>query len=247
MIQDGALIIVVDDDPLTCRMIEFLLGSQGYAVTALNEAPPALQQIEHKLPDLVLLDVQLPRMDGFTAMRHLKQQYPNLPVIMLTARAEMQDRLSGLEAGADDYIVKPFEPAELLARVKAVLRRAKRNISTAADGVIAENGIRLDVHNLAATIPGGDIIPLTPTETRILHRLMANPNHVISREDLTAFAVGYGADTSNNQIDVYVGRIRRKIKDDLNNPQYIVTVRGSGYKFLSPARLTSRPMGSPSQ
>lgn len=235
--QHAALVLAVDDDPLTCRMIEFLLTSQGYNVVTAHDPHSGLTQIEGKAPDLVLLDVQLPKVDGFTLMRHLKREHQNLPVIMLTARAEMQDRLTGLEAGADDYITKPFEPAELLARVKAVLRRSKRNVAASMDSTVYENGVRLDVHSLSATLPEGEVVALTPTETRILHRLMANPNAVVGRDDLTAFAVGYVADTSNNQIDVYIGRIRRKLHDDPSNPKYIVTVRGSGYKFVSPSRL----------
>ncbi|MDQ3856055.1 MAG: response regulator transcription factor [Chloroflexota bacterium] len=238
MTEDSAYVLAVDDDPLTCRLIQFLLTSQGYEVGIANDPVVALRQIDQRLPDLVLLDLQLPKMDGFTLMRQLKRDYQDVSVIMLTARAEMQDRLAGLEAGADDYVVKPFEPAELLARVKAVLRRAKRQLSANLDSVVVENGLRLDVHNLTVTTSSGESVSLTPTETRILHRLMANANHVISREDLTAFAVGYGADTSNNQIDVYIGRIRRKIRDNLSHPRYIATVRGSGYKFLSPARLS---------
>lgn len=240
--------LVVDDDPLMCRLVEVLLQSQGHSAVTVDSYEAAVTQIQRQMPDLVLLDVQLPRIDGFTAMRQLKRQYENLPVIMLTARADMQDRLMGLDTGADDYVVKPFEPAELLARVKAVLRRSQRNIAASMEMVTEENGLRLDVRSTTVTLPDGQVVLLTPTETRVLHRLMSRSNHIVSREELINFAIGSGADNTTNQIDVYVGRIRRKIGDDPNNPGYIVTVRGSGYKFLSPTQssaiLESGPGGN---
>ncbi len=233
MSQQQALILVVDDDVLTCRMIEFLLDHQNYKVITANDPHVALSQIRSQSPDLVLLDVQLPKIDGFTLMRHIKKENQNLPVIMLTARAEMQDRLAGFEVGADDYVVKPFEPAELLARIKAVLSRYRRRAVASTDATINVNGVKLDLTSLSVTLPDGRHIALTPTETRILHRLMASPDRVVSRDDLAAFAVGYLADVSNNQIDVYIGRIRRKLGDDPNDPKYLLTVRSRGYKFIA--------------
>jgi len=156
---------------------------------------------------------------------------------MLTARAEMQDKLTGLESGADDYVVKPFEPAELVARVKSVLRRANRQLAATMDMLIVENGIELNIPDLTAKLPSGEKVTLTPMEMRILQRLMSSPNRVVSRDDLAMYAAGYVADTSSNQIDVYIGRIRKKLGDDPNDPKYIATIRGSGYKFLSPDRL----------
>lgn len=233
MSNQAAHVLAVDDDPLTCRLIEFLLRSHGYDVATTGDPQVALGQIERRTPDLVLLDVQLPRVDGFTLMRRLKTEYAGVPVIMLTARAEMADRLTGLEAGADDYVTKPFEPAELLARVKAVLRRSQRQNAAEPDGLLERGGLRLDVRGLTVTLPDGRCIALTPTEARILHRLMSVPDRVVSREDLTNFASGFIADTSNNQIDVYVGRIRRKLGDEASEPRYIRTVRGSGYRFIA--------------
>lgn len=231
--NQGALVLAVDDDALTCRLIEFLLRGQGYNVVTTPDPLAAAHLMERRTPDLVLLDVQLPHVDGFTLMRRFKVQYEDVPVIMLTARAEMRDRLTGLESGADDYITKPFEPAELLARVKAVLRRARRRAAPhAPDGVVAGE-LKLDVQGLSVTLPDGRAVALTPTETRILHRLMVTPNHVVSRDDLTNYASGYVADTTNNQIDVYVGRLRRKLGDDPTSPRFIRTVRGSGYAFVA--------------
>ncbi|MDP9380772.1 MAG: response regulator transcription factor [Chloroflexota bacterium] len=234
MANQGARVLAVDDDALTCRLIEFLLHGEGYDVVTTDDPEEALLDIQQNRPDLLLLDVQLPRVDGFTLMRRLKQEYSDLPVIMLTARAEMQDRVTGLESGADDYVTKPFEPAELLARVKAVLRRSRRRHSPQeTSSPLIESGWALDISSLSVTLPGGRTVSLTPTETRILHRLMATPNQVVSREDLSRFASGYVADTSNNQIDVYVGRIRRKLGEQGSSSQHIRTVRGSGYKFVT--------------
>jgi DNA-binding response OmpR family regulator len=235
MADQGALVLAVDDDALTCRLIEFLLRTHGYSVITSGDPEAALEQIRQRPPDLVLLDVQLPRVDGFSLMRHLKSEHGNMPVIMLTARAEMQDRLTGLEAGADDYVVKPFEPAELLARVKAVLRRSQRQPTREPQAHLVQDGFALDLKGLSVTLPDGRLVALTPTEARILHRLMATPNHVVSREDLATFASGYIGDASNNQIDVYVGRIRRKLGEDVASPHHIRTVRGSGYKFVPSA------------
>ncbi len=231
MTDQGCTVLAVDDDPLTCRLIEFLLRSNGYTVLTTGDPVAAIAQIERQLPDLVLLDVQLPRRDGFSIMRQLKAEYAQLPVIMLTARAEMPDRIAGLDAGADDYVTKPFEPAELLARVRAVLRRTQRRLLLEPEAPVSVGGIQLDIRALTVTLPHGERVAVTPTEARILHRLMATPGHVVTREDLTNFAGGYLADTSNNHIDVYVGRIRRKLGDDPTSPRYIRTVRGSGYSF----------------
>ncbi len=233
MTQQGALVLVVDDDPLMCRLVEVLLETQGHSVVTAGHYEAAMTAIRVRVPDLILLDVQLPSIDGFTIMRQLKRQYDAVPIIMLTARAEMQDRLLGLDTGADDYVVKPFEPAELLARVKAVLRRSKKHLTYATDLVVERGGLRLDVPGMTVTTPAGQSALLTPTETRIMHRLMSRPDYVISREELTTFAIGAGADTTTNHIDVYIGRIRKKIADDPNKPRYILTIRGSGYKFQS--------------
>jgi DNA-binding response OmpR family regulator len=233
------LILAVDDDVLTCRLMEALLGSVGYEVISVHSARDALSEVQKRVPDLVLLDVQLPDLDGFTLMRQLKQAYRHLAVIMLTARAEVQDRLTGFQAGADDYVVKPFEPAELVARVNAVIRRATRHARELLSDVITENGLTLNVSALKVELPDGRQVLLTPTETRILHRLMANPNHVISRDNLAAYAAGYAGDTSDSHTNVYIGRIRNKLSDDPNNPRYIETVRGSGYRFLAPDSTTS--------
>lgn len=232
-----ALILAVDDDPLTGKLIDFLLENEGHEVEIAADPSQALRALEQRTPDLILLDVQLPRMDGFTLLKHIKKQYPEMPVIMLTARAEMQDKLTGLESGADDYVVKPFEPAELVARVKSVLRRANRQLAATMDMLIVENGIELNIPDLTAKLPSGEKVTLTPMEMRILQRLMSSPNRVVSRDDLAMYAAGYVADTSSNQIDVYIGRIRKKLGDDPNDPKYIATIRGSGYKFLSPDRL----------
>ncbi|MBA2363924.1 MAG: response regulator transcription factor [Chloroflexia bacterium] len=233
MTQQGAFVLVVDDDPLMCRLVEVLLETQGHSVVTAGDYESAMAAIRARIPDLILLDVQLPSIDGFTIMRQLKRLYDAVPIIMLTARAEMQDRLMGLETGADDYVVKPFEPAELLARVKAVLRRSKKHLTYATDLVVERGGLRLDVPGMTVTNSTGQSALLTPTETRILHRLMSRPDYVISREELTSFAIGAGADTTTNHIDVYIGRIRKKIGDDTNKPRHILTVRGSGYKFQS--------------
>lgn len=238
MAEIEATVLTIDDDHLTCRMIQFLLEGEGFEVLMASDPQEASAHLAKVTPDLVLLDVQLPQANGFDILKRLKGHYRNLPVIMLTAKAEMPDRLAGFEGGADDYVIKPFEPAELLARVRAVLRRFGRQaLQQQRDDSVTESGVHLDIHALQLTMPNERTIELTRTETRILQKLMSNANHIISREALTDFAVGQNADTSHNQIDVYIARLRRKMQEDSTLPQYIITVRGSGYKFAGKSTI----------
>lgn len=226
-------VLTIDDDPYTCRLVEFLLHSNGYRVLTAFKPADALRCLESSLPQLVLLDVELPEADGLSLLRRLKRDYPSLPVILLSARAEAPSRLAGFDAGADDYIVKPFEPAELLARVQAVLRRSMGLSAPTAPSTIEESGVALDLRSLTVTLPSGGAAVLTPTEARMLHRLMSSPGRVVSTDELAASATGHPSEASSNNLHVYIGRLRRKLGGQAPGGDRIVTVRGSGYRFIA--------------
>ncbi len=232
MPQVATTVLIVDDHASFRSSARALLEAEGFRVVGeAEDAAGGLAGARELRPDLVLLDVQLPKVDGLTLLRRLKLEQPDLPVVMLTAKGDLPDRLSGLEGGADDYIVKPVQPAELLARVKAVLRRSKRELPSRARDVLTASGLRLDMLNLTVAVPGGGRVQLTPTEARILHRLMISPNSIVSREELTESAVGQDAAITAKHLDVHIANIRRKLGDNPRSPRYIRTFRG--YLFLS--------------
>ncbi len=238
-----AEVVALDDDPTTCRLIETLLTNDGFSVRCFTDPQEAMQELQRKLPDLLLLDLLLPRTDGLALMRRLKAVYDHLPIILVTGRAELSDRVAGLEDGADDYITKPFEPSELTARVRAVLRRSS---SPPSDGssrgaVLTAGNVRLDMYNLTATTFAGYTADLTPTEARILYKLMSEPNSVVSREALRIHAIGRAV-SSSKEIDVHISRIRAKLHSH-SSPRCVVTVRGGGYMFRDPERMPMTATG----
>jgi len=223
-------ILVVDDDPPSVKMTAFLLREEGYEVLTSPNGREALRLLEREKPDLILLDVMMPGLDGFATLREIRARY-HIPVIFLSAKGETVDRVAGLELGADDYLAKPFEPAELLARVKAVLRRTEAYALGDSSDRIEASGIRLDPLTNRAELPGGRIVELTPIECRLLHCVMRNGGRVLTHDQLldSVWGVNYGG--YPNQIAVYVRRLRTKIEDDPDNPTHLVTVRGVGYRF----------------
>ncbi len=227
-------ILVVDDDPPSVKMVSFLLREEGYDVITASSGEEALHKINTEAPDLVILDVMMPRIDGLTLCRRIRQQ-SDLPVIMLSAKGETMDRVTGLEAGADDYLAKPFEPSELLARVKAVLRRAEAFSFGDTRSTISVSGLTIDPVTNSVTLPTGRTITLTPIEYRLLHYLMANAGRVLTHDQLLASVWGYEHEGYANQVAVYVRRLRSKIEPDPAHPKYLITVRGIGYKFESRA------------
>jgi len=224
-------ILIVDDDLLVCKMLSFLLTESGYAPVVIND-PRMIDWVfrEHVI-DLVLLDVKLPYVDGFALCTMLQRKHSQIPVIFVTARAEQNDKVQGFDQGADDYISKPFEPNELLARIQAVLRRYKRSETNRFGAIIkvGETSLNLgelEFHNLAR-----QPILLTPTEMKMLECLMRNADLVVSRETLIERTWGYDYEGGNNRVDVYIRRLRRKIEVNPVEPTFIHTVRGSGYVY----------------
>jgi DNA-binding response OmpR family regulator len=224
-------VLVVDDDPPSVKMVAFLLQEEGYTVLTASNGQEALRKVEEESPDLVILDVMMPHMDGLEVCRRIRRTM-NLPIIILSAKGETADRVTGLELGADDYLAKPFEPAELLARVRAVLRRAEAFAFGDTASQLTVGGIRLDPVNSTATLLASNrVVSLTPIESRLLHCLMRNAGRILTHDQLLSAVWGYDYEGYANQIAVYVRRLRTKLEADPEHPRWLLTVRGVGYKF----------------
>lgn len=223
-------ILVVDDDAPSVKMISFLLREEGYEVTSTDNGLSALDLIEREVPDLVILDVMMPHLDGFEVCRRIRQKM-YVPIIFLSAKGETVDKVAGLQLGADDYLAKPFEPAELLARVKAVMRRAEAFAVEDTQSRLVVGDVTLDPLSNRLHFADGRTAELTPIEFRLIHCLMRNAGRILSHELLMNAVWGYDYEGYSNQIAVYVRRLRMKIERDPDNPKYLTTVRGLGYKF----------------
>ena len=212
-----AAILVVDDDAPIRRMLERTLAAEGYAVESAADGGDALVSVERSTPDLILLDVTMPGLDGLAVCRRLRDKGLATPVLLLTARDELDDRVAGLDAGADDYVVKPFETVELLARVRALLRRGK-----APETVLSVGDLTLELETRTVT-RAGRVVALSEREADLLELLLRNAHRVVSREQ--ALAQIWGGEANENVVDRYVSNLRRK----LGQPPLIETVRGVGF------------------
>jgi two-component system response regulator MprA len=215
----GPAILVVDDDAPIRRMLERTLAAEGYAVRSEPDGGAALAHLEHVTPDLVVLDVAMPGLDGLAVCRRVRSRGLGLPILLLTARDALEDRVSGLDAGADDYLVKPFAPEELLARVRALLRRGSEPVE-----VLAHEDLVLDLRARSAQ-RGGRELALSPRETDLLELLLRNRRRLVTRDQALAEVWGDEFGATHNAVDRYVSYLRRK----LGEPELIRTVRGSGY------------------
>jgi DNA-binding response OmpR family regulator len=224
-------ILVVDDDLPSVKMISYLLKEEGHTVSSAGDGQQALQKVQADAPDLIIMDVMMPLMDGFEATRRIRQ-IMNVPIIILSAKGETSDKVAGLQLGADDYLAKPFEPAELLARVRAVLRRSESVLTEDLETRVSASGLHLEPVEHTVVLPGGAVVALTTIEFKLLHCLMRNAGRVVTPSYLLSAAWGYDYEGESNQVAVYVRRLRSKIEKDPNNPRYIVTVRGVGYRFV---------------
>ncbi len=230
MKTEAMLILVVDDDPPSVKMISFLLREEGYDVLTASNGVEALRLIDQRVPDLVILDIMMPHIDGLEVCRRIRER-SNMPIIFLSAKGETRDRVLGLDMGADDYLAKPFEPAELLARVRAVLRRTEVGATVVGMSRIDLSGFQLDPALGRLTLPSGKVINLSPIEARLLYTLMRNAGHTLTHNQLFNSVWGYEHFSTPNELAVYVRRLRRKIEPDPNTPRYLVTERGIGYRF----------------
>lgn len=223
-------ILVVDDEMQIVRVLRGYLEQAGYRVITAYNGEEALYTARQERPDLVILDLQMPKMDGLEFTRRIRAERPELAILMLTARVEELDRILGLELGADDYVTKPFSPREVVARVKAVLRRGHAP-STAA--VLRVGALTLDRERREVTLRDAPV-ELTPTEFELLATLMAAPGRVFSRAALLEAAQGVAFEAYERTVDAHIKNLRRKIEPDPADPQYIVTVRGAGYRLEEP-------------
>jgi two-component system alkaline phosphatase synthesis response regulator PhoP len=220
-------ILVVDDEPQIVRLVRAYLEEAGYHVVIASDGEEALHVARREKPDLVVLDVLMPRMDGLEFTRRIRRKR-EVPIIMLTARAEETDRIVGLELGADDYVTKPFSPREVVARVRAVLRRAGSQIEPSP--LLRVGPIALDRDTHVVTM-AGQPVDLTPTEFSILGTLMTTPGRAFSRAELLEAAQGIAFEAYERTVDAHVKNLRRKLEPDPARPRYILTVRGVGYRL----------------
>lgn len=229
--REAKRILVVDDEPRMIGFIRMNLELEGYQVLEAHNGLQALEAIRTQLPDLVLLDVMMPELDGFETLRMLRE-FSSIPVIMLTAKGEEDDKVYGLELGADDYVTKPFGSRELSSRVRAVLRRAEMPAATPEEAVLRVDD-RLSVDfNRREVIVNGDHIKLRPTEYRLLYHLIENAGWTVPHEQLLAKVWGYEYRDETHYVRLYVNYLREKIEEDPSDPKYILTERGVGYRFI---------------
>lgn len=224
-------LLVVDDDREIRRLIEDYLSQLGYRITTVGDGKAMRRALQEHRIDLVVLDLMLPGEDGLSLCRELRSK-SNLPVLMLTARGGEIDRIVGLEMGADDYLAKPFNPRELLARIRSILRRAQSlPANLVAEDVKAMRfaGWVLDVASRNVTAPDGLVVPLSGAEFRLLRVLLEHPNRVLSRDQLLELVNGREAILFDRSVDVLIGRLRKRLQDDGKEPSLIKTVRGEGY------------------
>ncbi|GAA2593107.1 response regulator transcription factor [Actinomadura fulvescens] len=229
-----ARILIVDDEPAVRESLARSLEFEGYAVAEAADGTAALDRVGRDEPDLVVLDVLMPRMDGLTACRRMRARGARMPVLMLTARDLVGDRVTGLDAGADDYLVKPFELDELLARVRALLRRgAMAAARTRADEILAFGDLRMNTVTREVTRAGGPL-ELTRTEYALLEMFLLHPRQVLTREQILESVWGFDFEPASNSLDVYVMYLRRKTEAG-GLPRLVHTVRGVGYVLRSAA------------
>ncbi|KHK92407.1 response regulator [Novosphingobium malaysiense] len=229
-------VLLVDDEAALREPLAEYLSRQGFTVTQAASAAEARSRLREATPDLVLLDIMMPGEDGLSLCRHLVEAQ-DLPVIFLTARGEATDRIVGLEIGADDYVVKPFEPRELVARIRSVLRRASRNSVPAVENEAFEfEGWQLDPLKRRLTDPEGAVVAISSVEFRLLMAFLEHPRQVLNRDRLLDMVQGREAHLFDRAVDNQVSRLRRKIEADSRNPQLIQTVWGGGYMLATEVR-----------
>jgi DNA-binding response OmpR family regulator len=227
-IGNQGTVLIVEDDRNTAALVAAYLEREGFSTVVVHDGGLAIQAASECNPVFVILDVMLPNMDGWEICRSLRKG-SDVPVLMLTAREEEIDRVAGLAMGADDYVVKPFSPRELVERVKAILRRSRPSSPRPAT-VLFFDGLELDPEKHKVTHDGRPVT-LTSSEYKILHALMSSPGRAFSREELLNQCYRHGEAVIDRVIDVHIGKLRQKIEGDPAAPRFILTVRGHGYRF----------------
>jgi two-component system KDP operon response regulator KdpE len=229
--KDARRVLVVDDEPRMIGFIRMNLELEGHQVIEAHTGLEALEAVRTQLPDVILLDVMMPDIDGFETLRMLRE-FSNIPVIMLTAKGDENDKVYGLELGADDYVTKPFGPRELTSRIKAVLRRADMPSASPEHAVLRiDDNLSVDF-NQREVIVKGERVKLRPTEYRLLYHLIENAGWTVPHDQLLAKVWGYEYRDEAHYVRLYVNYLREKIEEDPSNPHYILTERGVGYRFV---------------
>ena len=230
MPADDKLILVVDDEPRMIQFIRMNLELEGYRVLQASNGLEALDKVRDELPDLVILDVMMPDLDGFETLR-LFRETSDVPVIMLTVKAEEDDVVRGLRLGADDYVTKPFSPRELSSRVQALLRRAELPAPIEKTAIEIDDRLTIDLARREVIVEG-ERIQLRPTEYRLLYHLVSNAGWVVPHETLLQKVWGYEYRDETHYLRLYITYLRQKIEKDSSDPQSILTERGIGYRFV---------------
>ena len=220
-------ILVIDDDEKLNSLLKDYLSGFNFKVLTETNPERALNLLKRKTPDIIILDIMLPGMDGFEVCRRIRKSY-NIPVVMLTARGKVEDRIVGLELGADDYLPKPFEPRELVARIQSVLRRSLEIGKTSR---LHFKSLVVDIDKQLVLLEG-EAVELTTMEFEILHLLMKNPGKVLDRDQIMDSLRGLEWEAFDRSVDVLVSRLRQKLRDDPKSPRFIRTIWGRGYKFI---------------
>jgi DNA-binding response OmpR family regulator len=220
-------ILIVDDEPKIVQLVRDYLEHAGFSVLSASDGKTALAVVRASKPDLIVLDLGLPQLDGLDVTRALRRA-SNVPIVMLTARVDESDKLVGLELGADDYVTKPFSPKELVARVRAVLRRSE-SVNTLAE-IVRATDVTLDIPRMKVSA-NGRAVELTPTEFQLLATLARQPGRIFTRAQLLDAVQGVAFESYERAIDAHVKNIRRKLEPNPHQPRYLLTVYGVGYKF----------------
>jgi DNA-binding response OmpR family regulator len=223
-------ILVVDDEERMARFIRLNLEHDGFQVVEAYRGQDAMEKLRTTLPDLILLDIMMPDMDGFEVLKIIRE-VSDVPVIMLTAKGEEDDKVKGLELGADDYITKPFSPRELVSRIKAVLRRSEIQGESSAEVIQVDDRLKIDFNRREIWVLD-KLVNLRPTEYRLLYHLVQNAGWVLTYDQILSRVWGYEYRDEPHYVRLYVNYLRQKLEEDPANPKYILTERGIGYRFL---------------
>lgn len=224
-------ILVVDDEERMARFIRLNLEHDGFQVREAYRGMAAIHALRDDLPDLIILDVMMPDIDGFEVLKMIRE-ISSVPVIMLTAKGEEDDRVRGLELGADDYVTKPFSPRELVSRVRAVLRRTEAaGTATRGEVIEVDDRLKMDFGRREVWV-NGELVKLRPTEYRLLYHLVQNAGWVVTYDQLLSKVWGYEYRDEPHYVRLYINYLRQKLEEDASNPKYILTERGIGYRFV---------------
>ena len=229
--EERKSVLVVDDEPRMVRFVQMNLELEGYRVSTASSGMQAIDHVREELPDLVILDIMMPEMDGYETLQRIRR-VSNVPVIMLTVKAEEADKVRGLELGADDYVTKPFSPRELVSRVKAALRRAEMPAPVQKTLTVIDQDLAVDFQRREVLVRG-EPVKLRPTEYRLLYHLVNNAGWVMTHETLLSKVWGYEYREDTQLLRLYITYLRQKIEPDPSHPRYIFNERGVGYRFVA--------------